>query len=184
MTLFSRISAIGLLAALGLGTAACTEDGYGYSGVSLGYASPGYYGDYDGYGYPGYGGYGSSYFGWYGDYYYPGSGYYVYDRYRRPHRWNDGQRRYWETRRNNWSGDRGAIRDNWNGFGNRGDRRDWNRGERRDWNGNDGRAWNRGDGRTWNRGEGRTLNREGGRTWNRGDGSTRSRGDGRRSRRD
>lgn len=174
MTLFRRISALGLLAALGLSTAACMDDGYGYSGVSLGYGSPDYYrgGYYDGYGYPGYGGYGSSYFGWYGDYYYPGSGYYVYDRDRRPHRWNDGQRRYWENRRNSWRGDRGAIRDNWNGFGNRGQ---WDR-ERRNWNGSDRRTWNRGEARTWNRGEGRT--------WNRGDGGTRSRGEGRRSRRD
>ncbi|MGK6356318.1 hypothetical protein ACMGDH_13975 [Sphingomonas sp. DT-207] len=105
--LFRRVSALGLLLALGLGTAACTEDGYGYSGISLGYGSPGYY-DYA---------YSPSYYGWYGDYYYPGSGYYVYDRGRRPHRWNEGQRRYWETRRNAWRGDRRWGRENWGDFG-------------------------------------------------------------------
>ena len=144
-----RISTVGLLAALGLGTAACT-DGYGYSGVSLGYSSTGYYGD-DYYG-GGYGsGFGSSYYGWYGDYYYPGSGYYVYDRYRRPHRWNQGQQRYWYDRGREYRGDR---RQNWGGFGNHGEgRRDWNRGERREWNGVDRPS------RTWNRSEGGSRER-------------------------
>lgn len=129
--MFMRLPAAGLLLALGLGTAACTEDGYGYSGVSVGYSSGGYYDDgYYGRGYDPYYRAGSrSYFGWYGDYYYPGTGYYVYDRYRRPHRWNDGQQRYWYDRGREWRGDR---RENWDNFGNRrGDRRDWDRGDRR-----------------------------------------------------
>ena len=99
-----RIVAAGLIGAAALGLSACT-DGYGYSGVSLGYGS-GYYDDYYGGGY-----YGSPYWGWYGDYYYPGSGYYVYDRYRRPHRWSDSQRRYWEGRRHDWRGDRREVRE-------------------------------------------------------------------------
>ena len=144
-----------LIAALaaGVGVSACT-DGYGYSGVSLGYGGGyydgGYYDDYYGYGSPYYSSFGSPYWGWYGDYYYPGTGYYVYDRYRRPYRWNNTQRRYWESRRGAWRGDRN-WRDNWGGFG--GDRnwnrdgRDWNRGDR------DGRDWNRGD-RNWNRDRG------------------------------
>ena len=82
------LKAAGLALGLGLGTAACT-DGYGYSGVSVG-IGPGYY---DGYA-PGY----ASYYGWYGDYYYPGSGVYVYDRYRRPFRWNSNQQRFWQGR--------------------------------------------------------------------------------------
>ncbi len=80
--------------------------GAGYGG---GYA-PGYYGG----GYGGYG-YAPSYFGWYDDFYYPGTGVYVYDRYRRPYRWNDGQRAYWQGRRDAWRG--GAIRDQWRGWG-------------------------------------------------------------------
>lgn len=89
----------------------CT-DGYGYSGVSVGAGygggyAPGYYGG--GYGYA------PSYFGWYDNFYYPGTGVYVYDRYRRPYRWNDGQRAYWEGRRGAWSG--GPIRDQWRGWG-------------------------------------------------------------------
>lgn len=89
----------------------CT-DGYGYSGVSVGAGygggyAPSYYGG--GYGYA------PSYFGWYDNFYYPGTGVYVYDRYRRPYRWNDGQRAYWEGRRGAWSG--GPIRDQWRGWG-------------------------------------------------------------------
>ncbi|MBZ6382118.1 MAG: hypothetical protein LBE63_10240 [Sphingomonas sanguinis] len=89
----------------------CT-DGYGYSGVSVGAGygggyAPGYYGG--GYGYA------PSYFGWYDNFYYPGTGVYVYDRYRRPYRWNDGQRAYWEGRRGSWGG--GPIRDQWRGWG-------------------------------------------------------------------
>ncbi|MGH6615459.1 hypothetical protein [Sphingomonas sp.] len=110
------LAAFALAAAMGLG--GCT-DGYGYNGVSLGYNAGGY-GGYDGYdggyydaAYYG-GGYGGGY-GWYGDYYYPGTGYYVYDRNRRPHRWNDGQRRYWEGRRDR-RGDHRQSRGNWQNF--------------------------------------------------------------------
>lgn len=89
------LAAIGLAGAVALGGCAY-DDGY-YGGVSVGsgYYAGGYYDDYWGPGYyrPGY------YGGWYNDFYYPGSGYYVYDRSGRRHRWNDGQRRYWEGRR-------------------------------------------------------------------------------------
>ena len=143
------IALLGVILGAGLGTAACT-DGYGYSGVAVGYGNGGYYGDGYGYADPYYGGgygygAGSSYFGWYGDYYYPGTGIYVYDQYRRPYRWNDGQRRYWEGRRNGWRGDRN-FRNDWNGFdrnnnqwrGDRGPgyRGDGVRGDRGNWRGN------------------------------------------------
>lgn len=86
------LMAIGLAGTIALG--GCYDDGY-YGGVSVG---SGYYGGgyYDPYYSPGYypGGY-----GWYDGFYYPGNGYYVYDRGGRRHRWNDGQRRYWEGRR-------------------------------------------------------------------------------------
>lgn len=128
-----RLSLFGLIGGIALGASACT-DGYGYSGVSVGYGNAGYYGDpyYDGYGYagyPGYGygsGFGSSYFGWYGDYYYPGSGVYVYDRYRRPHRWNSDQQRYWQGRRPQGYANR-QVRQNWRDFGRdvRSERRDY-----------------------------------------------------------
>ena len=108
-----------LLAASALAGAAlvggCT-DGYGYSGVSLGYSSPGYYGSYYD------SAWGEPYWGWYGYYYYPGTGIYVYDQSRRRLRWNDAQRGYWETRRNAWQGDRN-WRDNWGAFRRDGDRR-------------------------------------------------------------
>ncbi|HWK34766.1 hypothetical protein [Sphingomonas sp.] len=131
------IQTLGLIAAAGVGLAGCT-DGYGYSGVSVGYgAAPygGYYDDYyGGYYGAGYGGYGSPYWGWYGDYYYPGTGYYVYDRDRRPHRWNDGQRNYWEGRRQAWRGDRGNGRPNWDGWrGNGGRGNAIAPGQRRTW---------------------------------------------------
>ncbi|MET4895574.1 hypothetical protein RN629_00200 [Sphingomonadaceae bacterium jetA1] len=99
----------------------CT-DGYGYSGVSVGAGSggygPGYYGGgpYGGYDYA------PSYYGWYNDFYYPGTGVYVYDRYRRPYRWDDGQRAYWQGRRDAWRG--GPIRDQWHGWGRQGWRGD------------------------------------------------------------
>lgn len=115
-----RLALIGLAAGVGLGTAGCTE-GYGYTGLDVGYGAPGYgYGDgYYGAGYDGYGyGYPSG-FGWYNDFYYPGSGIYVYDQYRRPYRWNDSQRRYWEGRRGSYRGDRDG---NWAGFARNGDR--------------------------------------------------------------
>lgn len=124
-----RLGLTGLLGGLALGTAACT-DGYGYSGVGVGYGNAGYYGD--GYSYAGYdrfgGGYAPSYFGWYGDYYYPGTGSYVYGRDRRAHRWDRNQQRYWQGRRGS-----GQVRDNWRDFGRdvRNERRDY-RGDVRD----------------------------------------------------
>jgi len=132
--LMKRIRLIGLALVAGLATAAC-NDGYGYGGVSAGYGSGGYYGPAYGYGdvgYPGYGGYGGygyapSYFGWYGDYYYPGTGVYVYDRYRRAHRWNGVQQRYWQGRRGGIAN--AQVRSNWADF-----RRDY-RNERRDYRG-------------------------------------------------
>ena len=71
-------SALAVAAALTIG--ACTGDGYGYDRVAVGY-------------------YGADpYFGWYNDYYYPGVGYYVYDHDGGRRRWDDGQRRYWQSR--------------------------------------------------------------------------------------
>ncbi|EZP74375.1 hypothetical protein BV96_00463 [Sphingomonas paucimobilis] len=119
------LAAIGLAGALALGGCAY-DDGY-YGGVSVGsgYYGGGYYDDYWGPGYYSPGSYG----GWYNGYYYPGSGYYVYDRGGRRHRWNDGQRRYWENYRQarredggrrwrdgqqrQWQGDRDANRQGW-----------------------------------------------------------------------
>lgn len=142
-----RIALLGVILGAGLGTAACT-DGYGYSGVAVGYGNGGYYGDGYGYADPYYGGgygygAGSSYFGWYGDYYYPGTGIYVYDQYRRPYRWNDGQRRYWEGRRNGWRGDRN-FRNDWNGFDRNTNQWRGNRGDGQ-WRGDRGPGY-RGDG--------------------------------------
>lgn len=116
--LLKRLALAGLVAGVGLATAGCT-DGYGYSGLSVGYGTAGY--GYDGYGYDGgYGGvygYGyPSYSGWYSNYYYPGTGVYVYDQYRRPYRWNNDQQRYWQNRRGTYRGDRDGIRDNWGAF--------------------------------------------------------------------
>ncbi|WP_298668278.1 hypothetical protein [uncultured Sphingomonas sp.] len=111
-----RILLLALIGAAGIAVSACADD-YGYGGMSVGYGVPGYY---DGYGY------GDGYWGWYGDYYYPGTGVYVYDRYRRPYRWNDDQRRYWQGRgdsywhgRPGWNGQtmRPNPRPNWHGFG-------------------------------------------------------------------
>lgn len=103
------LAAIGLSGAMLLG--GCAYDDYGYGGVNVG---AGYYGGgYDGYYQPGY------YGGWYNDYYYPGNGYYVYDRGGKRYRWNDGQRAYWEGRRNEWRGrnrngdGRGNANNNW-----------------------------------------------------------------------
>jgi hypothetical protein len=117
------------LAALGL-TACVTDDGYGYG--SVGYAS-GYYGDGGAdYAYAGPAG-----FGWYGDYYYPGAGVYVYDRNRRPYRWNGDQQRYWQSRayaypggRREYREDRREVRENWQAF--RQDRRADDRAYRQD----------------------------------------------------
>lgn len=99
---WKRVGLMTLLGGLALGTAACT-DGYGYGGASLGYGSA-FYADpyYAGGGWGGFGpgvgpglGLGST-FGWYDNFYYPGTGVYVYDRFRRPYRWNDSQRRFWQ----------------------------------------------------------------------------------------
>lgn len=107
-----RLPAIALALAATLGLSACYEDGYGYGGLSVGYGD-GYYGR------PYYGGYGYPYYGWYDGFYYPGTGYYVYDRYRRAHRWTDAQRNYWEWRRKgSRSGDGGGARaiERWGDF--------------------------------------------------------------------
>jgi hypothetical protein len=132
--MFNMTTRIGLVGLLGLATVGCT-DGYGYSGVGLGYGSAGYYDDGFGYGDPygggyGYGGYGyaPSYFGWYNDFYYPGSGIYVYDNNRRRFRWNDTQRRYWEGQRGRYARNP-QVRENWQDF-----RRDY-RQERQDYRG-------------------------------------------------
>ena len=111
MPLSLRLVAV---AAVGAALGGCATYGpYGYSGVSVGYGSGGYYNDgyYGGYG-SGYGSpygydnfgygpglYGSSYGGWYGNYYYPGTGIYVYDRNRRSYRMSNAQRRYWQQQR-------------------------------------------------------------------------------------
>ena len=120
------------LGAVALGSlTACVDDGYGgygYSRVSVGYGSPGYYGGRGYYGDFYDGGYGSPYYGWYGGYYYPGSGYYVYDRGRRPYRWTGPQQRYWQDRGRYWRGQ--DRRDEWRGF---------DRGPSR--NGSDGYRW-------------------------------------------
>lgn len=133
--ILKRLALLGALAGLGVGTAACT-DGYGYSGVNVGYNGGGYdpyggYGDpygYDGYGYGSYGGYGSSYFGWYNNFYYPGTGVYVYDRDRRRYRWNGTQQRYWQGQAGRYARNP-QVRENWADF-----RRDY-RNERRDYRG-------------------------------------------------
>jgi hypothetical protein len=97
-----RNAALALVAGIGLG--GCAYGPYGGLGVGVGYGNNGYYDPYygGGYGYGRYGasyGYGAPYYGWYDGFYYPGTGYYVYDRYRRPYRWSDRHRRYWEGRR-------------------------------------------------------------------------------------
>ena len=145
------VAALALIGGISLG--GCAYDGYGgyggygdgygyapYGGVSLGVGYGGGYGDYYG-GYGGYGGYYGSPFGWYDDFYYPGTGIYVYDSYRRPHRWNDTQRRYWSQRSGGHHRDGGTwqrssgtyrstttTRPNWSGFQRSGD---WHHGRRR-----------------------------------------------------
>lgn len=112
-----------------------TGYGYGYdSGYGYGYPSGGY--GHSPYGY----GYGSgfpSYYGWNDGYYYPGTGYYVYDQYRRPHRWSGPQERYWRDRQRTYSdATQRGVREmlaNWGDF--RRDRRQDNKAyrvERRD----------------------------------------------------
>lgn len=119
-----------LALALAAGTLAlggCADDlygpyGYGYGGLSVGYGSYGY--SPYGYGYGGYYGpayYGRGYydpFGWYDDFYYPGVGIFVYDSYRRPHRWSGDEERYWTHRRSNWQVRSGTSwdRENWSRF--------------------------------------------------------------------
>ncbi len=114
----SRLLILLALPAAALPLGGCASDGYGY----------GY-----GYGYDAYDrDWGDPYWGWYGDYYYPGVGIYVYDSQRRRHRWNDGQRRYWESRRSHWRGPHGASRSNWGDFRRRGDHRRGDGGRRGD----------------------------------------------------
>lgn len=103
-----------LVSGMSLGGCATYGDGYGF-----GYGSH----RYGGYGYSGYGpsisiGIGTgNYYGWNGGYYYPGTGYYVYDRYRRPYRWNGYQQRYWTDRQNYWRHHhRRGLRSNWSYF--------------------------------------------------------------------
>jgi hypothetical protein len=117
-----RIPYISLIAAGALTLGGCAYGDLGY-GVGLGYGggyydSP-YYGPYGGYGaYPGYyGGFGAPYFGWYDDYYYPGTGVFVYDSYRRPHRWSSRERDYWMSRQSS-----GTHTTNWSGFSRHSDR--------------------------------------------------------------
>lgn len=112
------LAAIGLAGALALGGCAYDDGYYGGVSVGTGYYGGGYYDDYWGPGYyrPGF------YSGWYDGFYYPGSGYYIYDRSGHRHRWNDSQRRYWESRRDVRRGDgyRGTRPDAYDG-------RRWNR---------------------------------------------------------
>jgi hypothetical protein len=126
-----RVPLISLMAAGALALGGCAY-GDGYSSIGLGYGSGygsygGYYGGYGGYGgyyNSGYGGYyGSPYYGWYDNFYYPGTGYYVYDVYRRPHRWSDHQRDYWTNRQRTYTTNvqtrthrAPALRDNWSAF--------------------------------------------------------------------
>ena len=106
------LAAMSLAGAFALGGCAYDDGYYGGMSVGSGYYAGGYYDDYWGPGYysPGY------YGGWYNGFYYPGSGFYVYDRRGYRHRWNDGQRRYWEGRRGQqgerWRDARG---DHWRG---------------------------------------------------------------------
>ncbi|WP_088183036.1 peptidase [Sphingobium sp. Z007] len=174
------LAIIGLAGAMTLGGCAY-DDGYGYGGVSVGsgyYGNGGYYDD-GLYGSPGFyqpGAYG----GWYDNYYYPGSGYYIYDRGGRRHRWNDGQRRYWESRRaergndGRWRGrDRDGRDGNWDGRDRDGNWRDRDgrpgngnatRPPRPPQGANDGRNWgdrnwgDRNSGRGQNDGQGRDRN--------------------------
>ena len=105
-----RNAAIALVA--GVGLAGCAYGPYGGLGVGVGYGNgygaygyDPYYSGYSPYGYGSYG-YGSPYWGWNDGFYYPGTGYYVYDQYRRPYRWTDAQRNYWEQRRVRFNGTR------------------------------------------------------------------------------
>ena len=124
-----RTAALTVAAAIGL--SACATP-YGYGGVSVGsgygYGSgygSGYYDPYYGSGYGYDSGYNdprysrSSYYGWNDGFYYPGTGYYVYDSYRRPHRWTDRQRTYWQQRQQAYRSSGTTTRqisDNWSDF--------------------------------------------------------------------
>jgi hypothetical protein len=125
-----RLSAIAIAAGIALG--GCAYNPYGGLSVGVGYGSgyggygynpyyDGYYGGYSPYGYGsryGYGSY-SPYFGWYDGFYYPGTGYYVYDSYRRPHRWTDRQRTYWQQRQQAYRSSGTTthqVSDNWSDF--------------------------------------------------------------------
>jgi hypothetical protein len=132
----SRLRSAALAIAASVGLSACVyDDGYGYGGLSVGYGNAGYCDPYWDDCYRGYGhGYGRSYYsqpywGWYNGFYYPGTGIYVYDSFRRPHRWNDRQSRYWIDRQRSFRhvdrGDRREFRENWRDF--RQDRRVDNR---------------------------------------------------------
>lgn len=119
----------------------CADYGYGYgpySSISFGVGYGGYYPD--DYGYSPYGwGYSpfdyggwwdDPYFGWYDGGYYPGVGVYVYDSYRRPHRWNEAQERYWSQRQQSVrttattrTGRQPTFRENWSSFNHHPDRR-------------------------------------------------------------
>lgn len=127
-----RNAALALVA--GIGLSGCASYGpYGGLGVGVGYGSgyggyDPYYGGYGNYGYSPYYNSGYSPFGWNNGFYYPGTGYYVYDSYRRPHRWSSAQQRYWLERQRRYraSNPRNVqIRENWRDF--RRDRRQDNR---------------------------------------------------------
>lgn len=118
-----RIPYLSLIAAGALTLGGCAYGDYGSFGLGYGsgyggyYDSP-YYGYGYGYGSPYYGGFGSPYFGWYDDFYYPGTGIYVYDSYRRPHRWSDRQRNYWTSRQQAYakSSANQSFSTNWSAF--------------------------------------------------------------------
>lgn len=107
--MWKRTALIGLVLVGGAAVGAC-NDGYGYSGVSVGYADA-----WD----PYYGGFRADpYWGWYGGYYYPGSGIYVYDRDHHRHRWDGATRDYWRGRSGAWRDARRDMRPVWNDYGN------------------------------------------------------------------
>jgi hypothetical protein len=135
---FLRLPALVLASTLGL-SACAYGDGYGYGGVSVGYGGGGYCDPYFDDCYGGGYGYNDPWYGWYDNYYYPGWGVFVYDQWRRPYRWSDNHRRYWEQRRSRWGN------------------RDWNDQRWQRWDG-----WDRGDRREWrqDRGEWREDRRE------------------------
>ena len=113
------IAGLGLTAVFGL--SACVDDGYGYGGGGIGYASSGwdpYYGGFSG----------DPDWGWYGDYYYPGTGYYVYGRDNRRYRWNGAQQNYWRGRSQYWNNAHRDIRPMWRDFRGPGGGNNWQGG--------------------------------------------------------